>query len=116
VLSAVLDAPPAEQLALVEMFIANNVRTAMKATIRTKKAREEKTGEPATKGIGWKPKKLVAAANAIFAAPDPGGDDAAFARGFAAAFKFCAGEKTGRLPKVVTAALKAADSRGGKRS
>jgi hypothetical protein len=67
----VLDTPPAEQLALVEMFIANNVRTAMKATIRTKKAREEKTGEPATKGRGWKPKKLVAVAAAIKAALPP---------------------------------------------
>jgi len=118
VLSAVLDAPPAEQLALVEMFIANNVRTAMKATIRTKKAREEKTGEPATKGRGWKPKKLVAVANAIpglFAGQDQANEEPAFARGFAAAFKFIAGEKTGKLPKLVARALKAADSRGGKK-
>lgn len=116
VLSAVLDAPPAEQLALVENFIANDVRTAHKATIRTKKAREERTGEPATKGRLWRPAKLVACANAVFAAPDPGGDDAAFARGFAAALRFAAGEKTGRLPRVVTAAIKSCDKRGGKKS
>lgn len=116
VLSAVLDAPPAEQLGVVEAFIAGNVRTAHKATIRTKKAREERTGEPATKGRLWRPAKLVACANAVFAGPDPGGDDAVFARGFAAALKFAAGEKTGRLPKIVTAAIKASDNRGGKKS
>lgn len=116
VLSAVLDAPPAEQLGVVEVFIAGNVRTAHKATIRTKKAREERTGEPATKGRLWRPAKLVACANAVFAGPDPGGEDAVFARGFAAALKFAAGEKTGRLPKIVTAAIKASDNRGGKKS
>jgi len=143
VLSAVLDAPPAEQLGVVEAFIAGNVRTAMKATIRTKKAREEKTGEPATKGVGWKPKKLVAVARSInLVSPYAlrfieGGvvareghapsveeaeaavkmiEDAAEARGFAKAMLFQAGEKTGRLSKTITTALKAADQRGGKKS
>ena len=67
-------------------------------------------------GRPWRPAKLVACANAVFAGPDPGGEDAVFARGFAAALKFAAGEKTGRLPKIVTAAIKASDNRGGKKS
>jgi hypothetical protein len=46
----------------------------------------------------------------------PADDDPVFARGFAAALKFAAGEKTGRLPKIVTAAIKASDNRGGKKS
>lgn len=143
VLSAVLDAPPAEQLGVVEAFIAGNVRTAMKATIRTRKAREDKTGEPATKGRGWKPKKLAACAKSIATATPyavhfiAGGvvtreghapsveeaeaavkmiEDAAEARGFAKAMLFQAGEKTGRLSKAVTAAIKSVDNRGGKKS
>jgi hypothetical protein len=115
----------------------------MKATIRTKKAREEKTGEPATKGVGWKPKKLAACAKAIDTSARSalrfieGGavaregqkpsveeaeaavkmiEEVAEARGFAKAMLFLAGEKTGRLSKTITTALKAADQRGGKKS
>lgn len=109
ILSAVLDAPPAEQLAVLEALLAAGVRTKYGATLAQKKAREEKTGEPAAKARRWQPKKLVACANALpglFAGQDPGSEEPAFARGFAAALKFAAGEKTGRLPKLVAQAVR----------
>lgn len=122
VLPAVLDAPPAEQLGVVEVFVANGVTSKQKADHVLKKAREAKTGEPATKARRWQPKKLAACAGAIKASlPAREGsagltdaEEAAEARGFAKALLFAAGEKTGRLPRAVTAAIKSLGAGGAK--
>lgn len=128
-LPAILDAPRAEQLATAMRLHANGVKSAAGATRQLRREREERTGEPASKARRWAPAKLVRCAKAISVPskvilPDEDQSmtpedivklvDDAEGRGFAKALLFAAGEKTGKIPKSVTAAIKAVNGQAKK--
>lgn len=128
-LSAILDAPRAEQLPTAIRLHTSGVKTTVGATRKIRQEREERTGEPASKARRWTPAKLVRCAKAISVPSKAIIPDAdvtmtpeeverlvtdAEARGFSKAMFFAAGEKTGKIPAKVREAIKAVNGQGKK--
>jgi len=106
-LSVVLSVERAEQPAKLDALIAAGVKTSRGAK-RAENVEREKNDEPRPRRL--RPAKLLEIATAITAAPVTAllNGEADFARGFAAGCKLAAGARTGKLPKPIAAAVKAA--------